>query len=89
MAEASVLIPKARKGVCTDASRFERTAFAPGSAAGVPILFSVRSFPIFTLLTVGTIAHTGPCTATAILLGSGLSTALCHHRVHRFFNAGR
>lgn len=51
--------------------------------------FSVRSFPIFTLLTVGMVAQTGPCTVTGILLGSGLSVVVSHDRVHRFFNAGR
>lgn len=48
--------------------------------------FSVRSYPIFTLLAVGMIAQTGPCTVTGILLGSGLSTVVSHDRVHRFFN---
>lgn len=49
--------------------------------------FSVRSFPLFTLLTVGMITQTGPRTVTGILLGSGLSTAVGHDRAHRFFNA--
>lgn len=51
--------------------------------------FSVRSYPLFTLLTVGMIAQTGPCTVTGILLGSGLSTVVSHDRVHRFFNTSR
>jgi hypothetical protein len=51
--------------------------------------FSVRSFPLFTLLTVGMIAQTGPCTVTGILLGSGLSTVITHDRAHRFFNTAR
>ncbi|MGH3421574.1 MAG: IS701 family transposase, partial [Streptosporangiaceae bacterium] len=49
--------------------------------------FSARSFPLFTLLAVGMIAQSGPCTVTGILLGSGLSTVITHDRAHRFFNA--
>src|SRR4051794_11043740 len=48
--------------------------------------FSVHSFPLSTLLTVGMIAQTGPCTVTGILPGSGLSTVVSHGRVHRLFS---
>jgi hypothetical protein len=47
--------------------------------------FSVRVFPLFTLLTVGMIAQTGPRTVTGILIGAGMQQIVGHDRVHRFF----